>query len=163
MKMGWDGIFSNNNCTWADPRILLRPKNWGGGLVLVSGEEDRVVGVPAEGTVAASVRSVVNVVGTRVGCGSVVRIAASGLSIPGLGIIGIWGVRGALVAVLVLGGPGLPGQPRGHPVDWEAGHSLELDVLQGDHQEPGSAGTDSHKGSKNQDLHLWVAVCKSPC
>ena len=75
--MGWDGIFSNNNCTWADPRILLRPKKWRGGLVLVSGEEDRVVGVPAEGTVAAGVRSVVNVVGTRVGCGSVVRVAAN--------------------------------------------------------------------------------------
>ena len=29
----------------------------------MSGEEDRVVGVPAEGTVAAGVRSVVNVVG----------------------------------------------------------------------------------------------------
>ena len=49
----------------------------GGGLVLVSGEEDRVVGVPAEGTVAAGVRSVVNMVRARVGCGSVVRVAAN--------------------------------------------------------------------------------------
>merc|ERR1719175_117026 len=131
----------------------------GGGLVLVSSEEDRVVGVPAEGTVAAGVRSVVNVVGTRGGVGGRVGVAASGLSIPGLSIrtISCIAYGGALVAVLVLGGPGLPGQPRGHSVDGEAGHSLELDVLQGDHQEPGSGGTDSHKGSKNQDLHLWVA------
>ena len=78
-------------------------------------------------------------------------LPARGLSIPGLSIRGI-SIGSALVAVLVLGGPGLPGQPRGHPVDGEAGHSLELDVLQGDHQEPGSGGTDSHKGSKNQDL-----------
>ena len=42
------------------PKILKR-------CDLVSSEEDGVVGVPAEGTVAAGVRSVVNVVGAR-GC-----------------------------------------------------------------------------------------------
>ena len=47
----------------------------GGGLVLVSGEEDGVVGVPAEGTVAAGVRSVVNVVGARGSMGGRVGVA----------------------------------------------------------------------------------------
>ena len=40
------------------------------------GEEDRVVGVPAEGTVAAGVRSVVNVVGAR-------RCVGGGVGRPG--------------------------------------------------------------------------------
>ena len=72
-QKGWGGIFSNNNCTWADPKILkIR--------VLVSGKEDRVVGVPAEGTVAAGVRSVVNVVGA---CGCV----GGGVGVAGNDII----------------------------------------------------------------------------
>ena len=80
------------------------------------------------------------------------HLPARGLSIPGLVIISIWGVRGALVAVLVLGRPGLPGEARGHPVDGEPGRPLELDVLQGDDQELGSGSRDGHKGCKNQDL-----------
>ena len=43
----------------------------------MSGEEDGVVGVPAEGTVAAGVRSVVNMVRASVGCRSAVGIAAN--------------------------------------------------------------------------------------
>ena len=75
-KRGWDGIFSNNNCTWADPKILIRPKKedcW----VSVSGEEDWVVGVPAEGAVAAGVRSVVNVVRTSSCVGGSVGVAGN--------------------------------------------------------------------------------------
>ena len=41
----------------------------------MSGEEDRVVGVPAEGTVAAGVRSVVNVVRARGSMGGRVGVA----------------------------------------------------------------------------------------
>ena len=46
-------------------------------MVLVSGEEDGVVGVPAEGTVAAGVRSVVNMVGSRSCVGGSVGVAAN--------------------------------------------------------------------------------------
>merc|ERR1719300_604252 len=99
----------------------------------------RLVRVPAEGTGAAGVRSVVNMVRASVGCRSAVGIAARGLSILGLSIGGII-IGGALVAVLVLGGPGLPREPCGHPVDREPGHSLELHVLQGEDQESGSGG-----------------------
>ena len=79
-------------------------------------------------------------------------LPARSLSIPGLGIIRGISIRGALVAVLVLGRPRLPGQPCRHPVDGEVGRALELHVLQGDDQEPGSGCRDGHKGSKNQDL-----------
>ena len=72
------------------------------------------------------------------------HLPARGLSIPGLGIVSIRGVRGALVAVLLLGRPGLPNEARGH--------LLGLDVLQGDDQEPGSGSRDGHEGGKNQDL-----------
>ena len=75
-QKGWGGIFSNNNCTWADPKILIRPKKedcW----VSVSGEEDGVVGVPAEGAVAAGVRSVVNVVRTSSCVGGSVGVAGN--------------------------------------------------------------------------------------
>merc|ERR1719249_319281 len=113
----------------------------------------RLVRVPAEGTGAAGVRSVVNMVRASVRCRSAVGSAARGLSIPGLSIRGI-SIGGALVAVLVLGGPGLPSQPCRHPIHGELGHSLELHVLQGDDQESRSGSTDSHKGSKNKDLHL---------
>ena len=80
------------------------------------------------------------------------HLPVRGLSIPGLGIVSIRGVRGALVAVLVLSCPGLPGEARGHPVDGEPGHPLELNVLQGYDQEPGSGSRDGHEGGKNQDL-----------
>ena len=69
-QKGWGGIFSNNNCTWADPKILKIG-------VLVSGKEDRVVGVPAEGTVAASVRSVVNMVRSRSCVGGSIGVAVN--------------------------------------------------------------------------------------
>merc|ERR1719365_297300 len=101
-------------------------------------EEGGLVRVPAEGTGAAGVRSVVNMVRASVGCRSAVR----GLRILGLSPRGII-IGGALVAVLVLGGPGLPSQPYRYPVDGEPGHSLELLVLQGEDQESGSGGTDS--------------------
>merc|ERR550517_320813 len=153
--MGWY-IFSNNNCTLADPKISIQKK-----VVSVSSEENRVVSVPAEGAVAAGVGAVVNVVGTRRGVGGGVGVAARCLSIPWLGIISIGDIGGALVAVLVLGGPGLPGKAWWHPVDGHPGHPLELHVLQGDDQEPWPSSRDGDKGGKNQDLHLRVAVCKS--
>ena len=84
------------------------------------------------------------------------HLPARGLSIPGLGIISIRGVRSALVAVLILSCPGLPGKARRHPVDGEPGHPLELNVLQGDDQEPGSGSRDGHEGGKNQDLSQKV-------
>ena len=52
------------------PKILKRGD-------LVSGEEDGVVGVPAKGTVATGVRSVVNVVGARGCVGGGVGIAGN--------------------------------------------------------------------------------------
>ena len=81
-------------------------------------------------------------------------VPARGLSITGLCVISIGNVGSTLVAVLVLGGPGLPGQTCGHPVDWKPGHhaALELDVLEGDHQEPGPGRGDCHKGGEDKDL-----------
>ena len=83
-------------------------------------------------------------------------LPARSLSITGLGIIRGISIRGALVAVLVLSCPRLPGQTRRHPVDGEPGHPLELNVLQGDDQEPGSGSRDGHEGGKNQDLSQKV-------
>ena len=79
-------------------------------------------------------------------------LPARSLSITGLGIIRGISIRGALVAVLVLGGPGLPGKPWWHPVDGHPGHPLELHVLQGDDQEPWPGSGNGDKGGKNQDL-----------
>ena len=79
------------------------------------------------------------------------HLPARSLSITFLGIRGV-SIRSALVAVLVLSCPRLPGQTRRHPVDGEVRRALELDVLQGDDQEPGSSSRDGHKGGKNQDL-----------
>ena len=71
--MGWDGLFSKNNCTWADPKILKSRV----GLVSMSSKEYGMVSVPAEGTIATGVRSVVNVVGARVRGRGRVGVAAN--------------------------------------------------------------------------------------
>ena len=83
-------------------------------------------------------------------------LPARSLSITGLGIIRGISIRGALVAVLVLGRPRLPGHTQRRPVDGEASGALELNVLQGDDQEPGSGSRDGHEGGKNQDLSQKV-------
>ena len=59
-------------------------------------------------------------------------LPARSLSVTGLGIIRGVSIRGALVAVLVLGRSRLPGQARGHPEYGEPGGAVELNVLQGD-------------------------------
>ena len=76
------------------------------------------------------------------------------MGVTGLCVISIGNVGSTLVAVLVLGGPGLPGQTCGHPVDRQPGHhaALELDVLEGDDQEPGPGRGDCHKGGEDEDL-----------
>merc|ERR1712117_269689 len=111
----------------------------GKGGELVSSKEDGMVSVPSKGSISSGV-----------------GVAARGLSVTGLCIISIGDVGSTLVAVVVLGGPGLPGQTCGHPVDWQPGHhaALELNVLERDDQEPGPGRGDCHKGGEDEDLHL---------